>query len=173
MTAPAIPDNVVEAARQLRRRTHRSRGGSGTACPMRWVDVVAELERMGLGRWPPKAIARACSPPDCAIPDNVVEAARQLRERIHRSRGGAESPMRWVDVVAELERMGLGLWPPLAIARACAVAPLETHPRAPAPPEVVEQIRQSWLDGWTLEFPAEPFPGMAEAQRRLRERLRG
>jgi hypothetical protein len=105
------------------------------------------------------------------IPRNVAERARQLRQK-RRTRTGlkgvraVERWKPWAQVRAELAAEGLGSWPAEQLVDAVARLPL-AHPNEPTAQEH-DQVERSWRDGWAADFPGEPWPGLAEARRRLK-----
>lgn len=98
------------------------------------------------------------------IPPNVAARARQLR---HKRRTGAGLRWKsWAQIRHELAAEGLGAWPADDLADAVNRLPL-AHPAQPTDQEQT-QIDRSWREGWAADFPGEPWPGLAEARRRLR-----
>lgn len=100
------------------------------------------------------------------IPHETAVQARALaqhwREKAPRKR--------WALVADELERRGLGRWLHYEIADAVTGLPAEAHPDAGLGDNEMSAVLDSWIDGWAVEFPSEPWPGLTEAQRRIREK---
>jgi hypothetical protein len=106
------------------------------------------------------------------IPLNVAERARQLREKRRTRSGlkGVPALLRWkpwAQVRHELAAEGLGSWPADDLADAVQRLPL-AHRDQPTDQEQT-QVDRSWREGWAADFPGEPWPGLDEARRRLRE----
>ena len=109
------------------------------------------------------------------IPAAALELALRVRAQKRRRGNGTIGPPSWDHVARELARAGYGRLVPYNatdVAAACATVPIELHPAAPPPEEQLRAVDDSWREGWREEFPGEPWPGRAEAIRRLRERLR-
>lgn len=99
------------------------------------------------------------------VPPNVAARARQLRQK-RRTRQPGLRWKGWAQVRAELAAEGLGSWPADQLADAVARLPL-AHPNQPTDQEHA-QVERSWREGWAADFPGEPWPGLAEARRRLK-----
>jgi hypothetical protein len=103
----------------------------------------------------------------------AAELARELRRRRRTRTGlkGVRATMRWrpwPEIADELARQGHGRHAPQDVADAVARLPLEGHELAPPPAAELAQLEEGWRAGWLEEFPGEPWPGRAEAQRRIR-----
>lgn len=109
------------------------------------------------------------------VPRPAAEVARHLRNQQLRrvdSLGRhylCERP--WSDIRDELARLGFGVWAAEEISAAVAALPIHTHDKAPLPDAELMALDASWRDGWAREFPAEPYPGMVDARRRIRAKL--
>lgn len=102
------------------------------------------------------------------IPDAAARRAGELRAS-RRTRSGLR--MRpWREIADILELEGHGSFAPDALADAVAGLPLEEHPLAATSPELWRAHEASWRRGFDEEFPGEPWPGLAEARRRIREK---
>jgi hypothetical protein len=66
---------------------------------------------------------------------------------------------------------GYGKHTPVDVADAVAGLPLEDHHLAPVSTATATALEESWRQGWAEEFPTQPWPGLADARRRLREKL--
>lgn len=100
------------------------------------------------------------------VPREAAALARELRRK-RRTRAGARWQS-WETIAAEVERQGLGRYQPRDLAEAVSLLPVEGHPLAPRSPAELAQLEAGWREGWAREFPGEPWPGLAEAQRRTR-----
>ncbi len=107
------------------------------------------------------------------IPAAAAELARELRQKRRRRAGlknvravGRWRP--WPEIADEVARQGLGRFDPQDLADAVARLPLEGHELAPRSPAELERLEAGWRQGWAQEFPGEEWPGLAEAQRRMR-----
>jgi hypothetical protein len=110
------------------------------------------------------------------IPRNVAERARELRQK-RRTRSGLKGVRAierwkpWAQVRHELAAEGLGSWPADDLAEAVQLLPL-SKPNEPTAQEHA-QVERSWREGWAADFPGEPWPGLDEARRRLRQAATG
>lgn len=102
------------------------------------------------------------------VPLKVARVARELRTPRRTASGLRERP--WVEIADEVLRQGLGKYDPGEIADAVAALGVEEHPLHHRSPEELARLEQSFRDGWAADFPDEPWPGLDEARRRLRER---
>lgn len=100
------------------------------------------------------------------VPRQAAELARELRQK-RRTRSGLRCRA-WPEVADELERQGFGRFDVVDLADAVSRLPLESHALAPRSPEELARLEAGWREGWAEEFPDEPWPGLAEAQRRIR-----
>src|SRR3712207_1801845 len=104
------------------------------------------------------------------IAREALELARTMRATRRRTRSGRR-PIPWTQVLEELERSGYGRLDLVDLQHQLAGLPLETHPAAPPSADELEAVDRSWREGWAADHPGEPFPGVAEAQRRAREAM--
>lgn len=102
------------------------------------------------------------------VPAPIATRARELRTQ-RRTRSGARWRP-WSEIADELERQGHGRFDPTEIARAVLALPADRHPDAPMLEWDAQTIEHSFRAAWADEFPGEPWPGLAEAQRRFRDR---
>jgi hypothetical protein len=79
----------------------------------------------------------------------------------------------WQQIADMLRLEGLGKHTPMDVADAVAGLPLEDHHLAPVSDATATALEESWRQGWAEEFPAEPWPGLPTARRRLREQVLG
>lgn len=100
------------------------------------------------------------------LPREAAELARELR-RQRRTRSGLRFRP-WPQVADELERQGFGRWDAVDLADAVSRLPLEGHALAPRSAAELARLEEGWRQGWAEEFPGEDWPGLAEAQRRIR-----
>lgn len=107
------------------------------------------------------------------IPQEAAQLARELRTK-RRTRSelnnvrAVERFRPWAEIADEVARQGLGRFDPRDLAEAVGRLPLEGHQAAPRSAQELAQLEAGWRDGWAQEFPGEPWPGLAEAQRRIR-----
>lgn len=100
------------------------------------------------------------------VPQNVARRARELRTP-HRTRSGRRLRS-WVDIADALAMEGLGRWKPADLSQAADTLPAEEHPLARLRDADAAELEWGWREGWAEYFPREPWPGLAEAQRRIR-----
>jgi hypothetical protein len=92
--------------------------------------------------------------------------ARDLR-RPRRTRSGLRLKP-WDQIADELVLAGHAKYSSADLQDAVSRLPAETHPLAPPSAAEHSALEQSWRAGWAAEFPAEPWPGLEEARRRIR-----
>lgn len=100
------------------------------------------------------------------VPPDAIAAARELRTK-RRTRAGVRWRP-WVEIADELARRGLGRFDPTTLAEACGNAAAAAHPLAPLLDADRERLERSWREGFAVEFPGEPWPGLRLAQERIR-----
>lgn len=101
------------------------------------------------------------------VPPNVAGRARELRT-LRRTRSGRRWRP-WQEIADQLALEGLGRWSPADLSQAADTLPADEHPLAPMSDDVAAELEQGWRDGWNQCFPGEAWPGLEEAQRRIRE----
>lgn len=101
-----------------------------------------------------------------AVPRAAAELARDMRTP-RRTRSGRRN-RGWSDIVDELRRRGFTGFDVADLQHAVSALPLEAHALAPLTPDLLSRLEASWREGWAADFPAEPWPGLEEAKRRLR-----
>ncbi len=107
------------------------------------------------------------------IPPPAAELARELRTK-RRTRSelnnvrAVERFRPWTQIADEVARQGLGRFDPSDLAEAVGRLPMEGHQQAPRSAQELAQLEGGWREGWAEEFPGEPWPGLADAQRRIR-----
>jgi len=107
------------------------------------------------------------------VPREAAQLARELRRKRRRRSGlkhvrALERWRPWTEIAQELERQGFGRFSAEDVAQAVAALPLEAHPEGPRSAQELAQLEAGFRDGWAQEFPGEPWPGLAEARRRIR-----
>ena len=107
------------------------------------------------------------------IPLEAAQLARELRTKrrtrseLHNVRA-VDRFRPWAEIADEVARQGLGRFNPRDLAEAVGLLPLEQHQEAPRSAQEIAQLEAGWRQGWAEEFPGETWPGLGEAQRRIR-----
>jgi hypothetical protein len=96
--------------------------------------------------------------------------ARDRRAQKRRTNSGYDRPIPWDQIIDELMTRGRPEYSALDLQDAVSRLPLEDHPDAPTPAAAMSKIEAGFRTAWSEEFPGQPWPGLHEAQRKIREK---